>query len=158
MALGGLVNRKYLRVIAERRAALRRTASAIGMLALAALLLPAAGCRSSSSRQAVEAAIQAHLHQNSSLQPSSFNTIIKDVTFKGNQAEALVRFESKVNPNLVVEVRYQLERSGSNWVVKSGQPVSMGGSNPHQNLDQSAAPPGQTPPSTAVEPVPAPSH
>lgn len=142
------MNRIPLWVKPNRRTALRTALAAAAALALAAILLPAAGCRRSASRQAVEAAIQAHLHQNTSLQPTSFNTTVKDVTFKGNQAEALVRFESKLNPNLVVEVRYQLERNGSNWVVKSGQPVSMQGPNPHQNLDQSPAP----------EPAPAPSH
>jgi hypothetical protein len=120
--------------------------------------------RGINSRSAVEKAIEAHLERNSSLALNAFTTEISDVKFEGDNAEAVVKFESKQTPHMSVQLRYTLRKEGDHWVVQSSS--GMGG-NPHgggmpQSQDQGANPhedfgvPATRPPSS--EPQPKPSH
>jgi hypothetical protein len=125
----------------------------------------AASCnRGINSRSAVERAIEAHLERNSSLALNAFTTKISDVKFEGDNAEAVVKFESKQAPHMSVQLRYTLRKEGNHWVVQSSS--GMGG-NPHgggmpQSHSQDANPredlgvPTTRPPSS--EPQPMPSH
>src|SRR6516225_12418454 len=101
-------------------------------LACAVLLVMAtvASCsRGINSKSAVERAIEAHLERNSSLALNAFTTEISDVRFEGDNAEAVVKFESKQAPHMSVQVRYTLRKEGDHWVVQSSS--GMGGGNPH---------------------------
>jgi hypothetical protein len=124
-----------------------------------------AGCRGTNSKSGVEKAIQAHLERrNSNLALNAFTTKVSSVRFDGDNAEAVVRFQSKQAQDMSVEVRYTLHKEGGHWVVQS---FSGTGHNPHggempQSPGQSANPrvepglPTASPPSS--EPQPTPSH
>jgi hypothetical protein len=133
--------------------------------AIVLAMATAASCnRGINSKDAVERAIQAHLERNSGLALNAFTTEISNVKFEGDNAEAVVKFESKQAPHMSVQVRYTLRKEGDKWVVQSSS--DMGG-NPHgggmpQPQDQGANPHGDLgspathpPPS---EPQPMPSH
>jgi len=133
--------------------------------AIVLVMTTAASCnRGINSRSAVERAIEAHLERNSSLALNAFTTEISDVTFEGDNAEAVVKFESKQAPHMAVQVRYTLRKEGDHWVVQSssgmggnppggGMPQSQSrGANPHEDLGL----PTTRPPSS--EPQPKPSH
>ena len=131
--------------------------------AIVLAMATAASCsRGTDSRSAVERAIEAHLERNSSLALNAFTTEISDVKFEGDNAEAVVKFESKQAPHMSVQVRYTLRKEGDRWAVQSssamggnphggGMPPSQG-ANPHEDLGLPAARP------PASEPQPMPSH
>jgi hypothetical protein len=133
--------------------------------AIVLAMTTAASCsRGTNSKRAVERAIEAHLERNSGLALNAFTTEISEVKFEGDNAEAVVKFQSKQAPPMSVQVRYTLRKEGDHWVVQSSS--AMGG-NPHgggmpQSQDQGAHPheglglPTARPPST--EPQPMPSH
>ena len=136
-------------------------------LACAVLLVMAtvASCsRGINSKSAVGRAIEAHLERNSSLALNAFTTEISDVKFEGDNAEAVVKFESKQAPHMSVQVRYMLRKEGGHWVVQSssgmggnahggGMPQSQSqGANPHEHLGVPTTRPSSS------EPQPKPSH
>src|SRR6516165_7817006 len=95
---------------------------------LIVLLGGACGKFGTHSKGAVEQAIQDHLNQNSHLLANSFNTKRENVSFKGDTADALVRFESKQSAKMFVEVRYGLRLQNGHWeVVSSSMMSGMGG-------------------------------
>jgi hypothetical protein len=94
------------------------------------------------SRKAVEQAIQEHLNQNTHLVASSFDTRIESVTFKGDAAQALVRFQSKQSATLFVEVRYDLRLENGQWQVVSSTPMSGQGGDSHTSSADSPPPSG----------------
>jgi hypothetical protein len=132
-------------------------------IVLATATVPSYG-RGINSKSAVERAIEAHLERNSSLALNAFTTEISDVKFDGDNAEAVVKFESKQALHMSVQVRYMLRKEGEHWVVQSssgmggnphdgGMPQSQGqGANPREDLGV----PTTRPPSS--EPQPKPSH
>ena len=132
--------------------------------AVVIVMATVASCsRGVNSKSAVERAIEAHLGRNSSLALNAFTTEISDVKFEGDNAEAVVKFESKQAPHMSVQVRYMLRKEGDHWVVQSssgmggnahsgGMPQSQGqGANPHEDLGVPTRPPSS-------EPQPKPSH
>ena len=133
--------------------------------AIVLAMMTSASCnRGINSKSAVEKAIEAHLERNSSLALNAFTTEISDVKFEGDNAEAVVKFESKQAPHMSVQVRYTLRKECDHWVVQSsssmggnphggGVPQSQGrGANPHEDLGVPATPPPSS------EPQPTPSH
>ena len=127
---------------------------------LAALLLTSACSRfNGHSKAAVEKAINDHLTQNSSLKSGSFQTKIESVSFKGDNADAVVRFESRQSSALFVEVRYGLHRENGTWQVVSSTPMSGQGGDSHGSTeDQSFGPPPTSEPPGSAHPAPQPSH
>ncbi len=122
------------------------------------LLLSAGACRKRPSADAVAAAIQAHLNRNPGLSLNAFTTTIEEVKFQGDTANARVRFTSKQNPGLAVEVGYGLKRVGSHWEVVSSAPLG-GQGDQHAPLDQSGTNlPAGHPDIGAPPPVPKASH
>ncbi|HEY6290071.1 MAG TPA: hypothetical protein VI455_00715, partial [Terriglobia bacterium] len=100
------------------------------------------------SKRAVELAIQDHLRQNRSLISSNFDTQIESVNFKGDTAEALVRFQSKQSAQLSVEVRYGLRLERERWEVVSSTPMSGQGGDSHGAPEDGPSAPGGTQPAT----------
>ncbi|MGH9433618.1 MAG: hypothetical protein ACRD3T_18970 [Terriglobia bacterium] len=99
----------------------------------------ATSCRNLNTKPAVQAAIEKHLQQNSSIDRSNFTTEIETVSFKGDTANALVKFQSKRAPSLAVHVRYQLKRSGSRWIVMSSEPAGGQGMDSHIGSESSGS-------------------
>lgn len=128
-------------------------------IATAALLLSGACSRlNPHSKAAVEQAINAHLAENRHLRSGSFQTKVESVSFKGDSADAVVRFESTQSSALFVEVRYGLQRENGKWEVVSSTPMSGQGSDSHSSSqDQSFGPPPTTEPAGSA-PSPQPSH
>lgn len=128
------------------------------MMLIGTLAGVAACSRHAGSRSAVEEAIQKHLNQNPRLSFDAFTTSIETVTFKGDTAEARVKFTSKQNPSLAVEVGYGLKKVGNQWEVISSTPLS-GQDSQHVPLDQRSTglPPGH-PPVAPAQPAPEASH
>lgn len=124
---------------------------------LAGLVATVIGCYGNAkSKAAVEKAIQEHLNRNPRLSLDAFTTTVEDVSFKGDTAEARVKFTSKQNPKLAVEVGYGLKRAGNHWEVVSSTPLS-GQGRQHVPLDQTALPPGH-PSIDQQRPTPEASH
>ena len=104
------------------------------------------GCNRTNSKSSVEAAIQKHLNQNSHLMLNSFSTQFKTVTLHGDTADALVKFQSKNNPKLSVEVSYTLKKVSGQWQVissSSGKGQITNPANPHAGVSMDQAPPPQ---------------
>jgi hypothetical protein len=99
----------------------------------------------------VRAAVEAHLQKKNDLALNSMDMQIQSVKVSGDNADAQVRFSSKQNSQLAVNIQYSLRRAGDHWEVVSSTP--MGG-----DSHQSAAPPtghGQGAPGAASAPQPA---
>lgn len=107
------------------------------------------GCRRADnlhSKEAVKAAIEAHLQQRSNVVFSNMTLEVQDVKFSGDTAVAQASFHSKRSPEISVGVNYQLHRAGDRWVVDVSTPVVGMGSSPHgsEGPTQSAAPTPQS--------------
>lgn len=105
--------------------------------------LLAVGCARTNvqSEAAVRQGIINYLNTKSDLALSSMQVDVSSVSFRQNEADALVSFRPKgADSAAAMQIRYTLERKGNNWVVK-GRGT---GADSH-----SAMPPagmGQTPP------------
>ena len=128
-------------------------------IAMALLLLATACDRlGKHSKAAVERAIKDHLAQNRQLKSGSFQTKVERVAFKGDTADAVVRFESTESSALFVEVRYGLRLENGEWQVVSSAPMSGQGGDSHGSpQDQSFGQPAGTEPAP-IQPAPQPSH
>ena len=124
------------------------------LICLAAVAL-SAGCGKwgTHSRKAVEQAIRDHLSQNRSLLSNSFETEIESVSFKGDTADARVKFQSKQSAQLFVEVNYGLRLENGRWEVVSSAPLSAQGGDSHGSAkDSEAVPSGAEPGSPQLQP------
>lgn len=114
-------------------------------------------CRNPNTKQAVQQAIDAHLQENSSINRSNFSTEIEKVDFKGDTAQALVKFQSKQAPSLAVHVRYSLKRLKGRWVVLSSEPAGGQGTDSHIGPEAPRSGPAAPSPD-ASSPAPVTSH
>jgi hypothetical protein len=95
-------------------------------------VLMLAGCsRGIESKEAVRQAIIDHLSKRSDLSIGSMNVEVTSVSFKPNEAVAMVAFSPKgTAAGQGMSMRYTLEKQGSQWVVKgradSGQEAHGG--------------------------------
>jgi len=107
----------------------------------AALLFLIAGCGNSGklqSKEAVQAAIEAHLQQRPNVMLAKMTLEVNDVKFTSDTADAEVRFRSKQSPTVAVSVRYKLRRAGDQWKVEMSTPSNGMGSSPHGGATPSA--------------------
>jgi hypothetical protein len=115
------------------------------------------GCNSKGNidtKEAVRQGVIDYLAGRQNLNVGSMNVEVSSVTFKENEADAVVSFAPKGGGGQPVSIPYTLERKGNRWVVKpraNGQSPHGGmpsGENPHGATpgDGSAAPPGAMPP------------
>lgn len=100
---------------------------------VSATLLFAACNRSGGNAQEnqVRAAVEAHLKSKGDLALNNMEMQIQSVKVNGDNADAQVKFTSKQNPQLAVNVLYALRRAGDHWEVTSSTP--MGGDS-HQSM------------------------
>ena len=123
-------------------------------LALWVAVLALAGCnRGIESKEAVRQAIIDHLSKRSDLNIGSMNVEVTSVSFKPNEAVAMVAFSPRgTAAGQGMSMRYTLEKQGSQWVVKgradSGQEPHGAGPPPAPSGDLPAGHPpvsGQKP-------------
>jgi hypothetical protein len=118
----------------------RRYNRIVKVSALPVLLLCLVGCNKGTidTKEAVRQGVIDYLAGRQNLNVSSMNVQVSSVTFKENEAEAMVSFAPKGGGGgQPVSIPYTLERKGSRWVVKQ----RPGGQNPHGG----AMPPGENP-------------
>jgi len=90
------------------------------------------GCSRGSidTKEAVRQGVIDYLATRQNLNISSMNVEVTSVTFKENEADALVAFVPKGGGGAPVTFPYTLERKGSHWVVKP----RAAGQNPHGGM------------------------
>lgn len=94
---------------------------------LTALL--AVGCGGgANTAEAVRQAILDHLASRPDLDLKGIQVDVASVSFRADEAEALVSFRPRSGPGDAFQMRYTLERKGGRWVVKS---KSQAGGMPH---------------------------
>ena len=117
-------------------------------LLLLALIL--AGCQRGGpqTREAVRAGIVEHLTSKAGLDVSSMDVEIASVSFRDNEADALVSFSPKGSTDAAagMQMKYTLASQGGKWVVK-GKAESGGAHSaaPAQPGGATALPPGHPP-------------
>ncbi|HBY60465.1 MAG TPA: hypothetical protein DEH78_11625 [Solibacterales bacterium] len=131
----------------------------LGCLTVAALLTSGACGRAPQNTEAVRQGVIKHLAGKAGLDVGSMQVDVSTLTFRDNEADALVSFRPKgsTDPGNAMQMKYTLERKGSEWVVKG---KSESGGAPH-----GAAPPalpgmpqGHPPVSSEPAAPPAPSE
>ena len=103
-------------------------------ICLAASVLIWTGCRRADnlhSKEAVKAAIDAHLQQRADVMHGSMTLEVQDVKFSGDTALAQATFRSKNSPQIAVGVNYTLRRAGDHWEVDRSTPAGGMGASPH---------------------------
>jgi hypothetical protein len=118
-----------------------------GLLAtlLGMALLFAVACKSKSDEnEGIRQGVVKHLAALNMLNMSNMDVKVTQATITGNQAQAQVEIRSKgVDPNAQpMEIGYQLEKRGEEWVVT--KTTGMGGGMQHPGPGQ-APPAGSTP-------------
>jgi hypothetical protein len=78
---------------------------------------------SAADTDAIRAAIEDHLRGNRGLNMDAMDLVIDSVAVNGNSAQAHASFHVKSNGATGMTMQYFLQRSGSGWVVTSGQPA-----------------------------------
>jgi len=110
-----------------------------------------AGCsKNIQTNEAVRAGVIKHLSQNSGLNLASMDIEVTSVTFRDNEADAVVGFKPKgAGAASGMSMRYTLERQGNEWVVKKKADSGMGhGMMPPQGEappQEGGLPPGHPP-------------
>ena len=94
------------------------------------------------SKEAVKAAIEAHLQKRADVMASSLTLEVQDVKFSGDTALAQAMFHSKSSPQIAVGVNYTLRRAGDHWEVERSTPTGSMGAAPHGggSITQPSAP------------------
>ena len=119
------------------------------IVAMAAVMVAAAcGKWGMHSQGAVERGIQEHLSRNTQLLSRNFTTRVEKVSFNGDSADAVVKFQSTQQASLFVEVGYHLRLENGRWEVVSSTPMSGQGGGPHM-----ASPDGSPPSPAGTEPA-----
>lgn len=121
-----------------------------------------AGCnRGIESKEAVRQGIIDHLSSRSGLDVKSMQIDVTSVSFRKDEADAVVSFRPKGAPsgNAGMQMNYTLERKGNRWVVKGRRDSGM---SPHGGMGNPPAgmmpPQGGMPPSVAPNAAMPPNH
>ena len=105
-------------------------------------------------QEAIRQGVIDYLSKRSNLNVSGMNVSVTSVTFRKDEADAVVAFTARgANPGQPMSMRYTLERQGDHWLVKEkaesgANPHSAAGANPHGTMAPPAGgelPPGHPP-------------
>jgi len=106
------------------------------------LLLALTGCSRPApmeNKAEVEKAIEQYLSTRPGLTGTAMSMEVKQVSFRGGQAEAEVVFRSKDNPQASMSMRYVLKRTGGNaWSVDRDKARSLSGGHPAERTGEGA--------------------
>jgi len=125
------------------------------IVAMAAVMVAAAcGKWGMHSQGAVERGIQEHLSRNTQLLSRNFTTRVEKVSFNGDSADAVVKFQSTQQASLFVEVGYHLRLENGRWEVVSSTPLSGQGGDSHMASPKgsSSSPAGTEPATPRLQP------
>lgn len=111
---------------------------------LGAALLFAAACKSKTDEnEAIRQGVMKRLAGLNMLNMSNMDVKVTQATINGNQAQAQVEIRSKGDPNAApMQIGYQLEKQGNDWVVVKSTGMSGGMQHPGPG---EAPPAGSTP-------------
>ena len=123
------------------------------------------GCRKNTQTDdAVKQGIMNYLSQNKNLSLSAMEIEVRQVTFRDNEADAVVLFKPKGgDASSGMSMRYTLERQGNEWVVKKKTDNSPHGTaaakalSDAQAAQQSGAQQAPAAPGSSQIPLPTPS-
>jgi hypothetical protein len=91
------------------------------------IALLAAGCsRAPKNNEAIRQAVMDHLTKNTGLDVNSMKIDVASVQYRGNEADAVVRFQPKNMPGGGMSITYTLESKGNKWSVKKKAGSGMG--------------------------------
>ena len=102
----------------------------LALLGAAAIFL--GGCsRNIQNQEAVLRGVKDYLGKRGSIDVNSMDVSIASVSFRENEADAMVSFRPKgsTDASAGMQMSYTLERKGNEWVVKGRS--GKGGANPH---------------------------
>ena len=121
---------------------------------LGALLLFTGACKTKTdSKDAIRAGVVKHIASMKGLNVNNMDVIVTQATVKGNTAEANVDIRAKNgDPNAPpMQLVYQMQKQGDEWVVIKGQPSGgMAHPAPGEAPPQGTSPPGH--PTTGGQP------
>ncbi len=105
------------------------------------------GCsKNIQTNEAVREAVIKHLSNNKGLSLSAMDIDVSTVTFKDNQAEAMVSFKPKGSAaSTGMQMRYTLTRKGNEWVVDKKNDSGGGHSQTAMPAEGSMPPAGAMP-------------
>lgn len=113
-------------------------------------VLLATGCGGAANTpEAVRRAIVDHLASRPDLDLKGIQVDVASVSFRADEADALVSFRPRSGEGDAFQMRYSLERKGGRWVVKgksqvSGMPHGAGGLPPgHPDIGGSSEQKGE---------------
>jgi hypothetical protein len=86
-----------------------------------------------SDEDAIRAAIEQHLHENSGINLAAMDTTYDSISIRGDKAQANVTFRLKQGGTSMT-MTYMLSRQANGWLVLHSQPG--GGQFPHPPLDK----------------------
>ncbi|MEX2263303.1 MAG: hypothetical protein WD696_15205 [Bryobacteraceae bacterium] len=117
---------------------------------LATFILLAACSRSIDTKEAVRQGVVDYLADRSNVNVSAMTVDVRSVSFRGDEADAMVAFTVPGGQGGSLEMRYVLERKSGKWVVKSksesgGMPHGAGGDPGDSAPAPGALPPGHPP-------------
>ena len=101
------------------------------VIAVAAAALALSGCsRGVDSKEAVRQGVIDHLSNRAGLDLKSMQVEVTSVSFRENEADAVVSFRPKgsSDPGTGMQMQYTLEKQGNRWVVKGRR---ESGASPH---------------------------
>ncbi len=117
---------------------------------LLAVALALTGCNRGGNvdtKEAVRQGVIDYLASRSNLNVASMNVDVTSVSFKENEADAVVSFSPKgaSGPGQAMSMRYTLERKGGRWVVKGRADSGQHGAAPMGENPHGSAAPGAMP-------------
>ncbi|MBI4877746.1 MAG: hypothetical protein HY822_24205 [Acidobacteria bacterium] len=98
------------------------------VLVVAATALVLSGCsRAIDSKEAIRQGVLDHLAGKAGLDVKSMQVDITSVSFRQNEADAVVSFRPKgsSDPSTGMQMQYTLEKKGDRWVVKGKRDSGM---------------------------------
>lgn len=123
------------------------------LLAAVALMGLLACSKKVETNEAVRQGVIDHLSKNSGLSLDSMDIEVQSVTFRDNEADALIAFKPKNMPaDQGMSMRYTLERKGNEWVVKSKADSGQGHATMPPAADGMQLPPDHPPTSSGRTP------
>jgi hypothetical protein len=110
---------------------------------LGALLLLTGACKKSDDKEAIRAGVMKHISSMDGLNVSNMDVVVTQATINGNTAQANVDIRAKNGDRNAppMQLVYNLEKQGNDWVVTKGQ--SGGGM---QHPAPGSTPQGNLPP------------
>ena len=126
---------------------------------LSALLLFAGGCKSKTdNKDAIRDGVVKHIGRMSGLNVNNMTITVTQATVTGDKAEANVEIRAKnSDPSAPpMQLLYQLQKQGAEWVVIKGQPTGgMQHPAPGEMPPQGTLPPGHPPTGSSSGQTPA---